>query len=97
MGFRFRRHIKIMPGLWLNLSKSGISTSIGGHGLTANVKGGKVTTTASLPGTGISYRSTSGKHQDAERREDAPAPPEGKVHWLLVLTLILAVLYLLGR
>ena len=38
-----------------------------------------------------------GKHQDAERPEDAPAPPEAKVHWLLVLTLIVAVLYLLSR
>ena len=97
MGFRFRRRIKIMPGLWLNLSKSGVSTSVGGHGLTTNIKGDKVTTTTSLPGTGISYRSTASKHQDAERPEDAPAPPEGKVHWLLVLTLIVAVLYLLSR
>jgi hypothetical protein len=32
MGFRFRRRIKLFPGLWLNASKSGISASIGGHG-----------------------------------------------------------------
>jgi len=29
MGFRFRKRIRIVPGLWLNASKSGISASIG--------------------------------------------------------------------
>ena len=33
------------------MSKSGVSTSIGGKGLTLNIKDGKTTTTASLPGT----------------------------------------------
>jgi len=37
MGFRFRKRIRIVPGLWLNASKSGISASIGGHGATLNV------------------------------------------------------------
>ena len=32
MGFRFRKRIRIIPGLWLNASKSGISASVGGHG-----------------------------------------------------------------
>jgi Protein of unknown function (DUF4236) len=59
MGFLFRKRIKILPGLWFNLSKRGVSTSIGGKGLTVNIKEGKVRTTASLPGTGLSYRTTS--------------------------------------
>jgi hypothetical protein len=59
MGFLFRKRIKILPGIWFNISKSGISTSIGGKGLTLNIKEGKVRTTASLPGTGLSYRTTS--------------------------------------
>jgi len=58
MGFRFRRRIKIIPGFWFNVSKSGISTSIGGKGLTVNLKNGKTRTTASIPGTGLSYRTT---------------------------------------
>ena len=53
MGFRFRRRIKIAPGIRLNLSKSGISTSIGDNGLTWNSRG---TVTTGLPGTGLSYR-----------------------------------------
>jgi hypothetical protein len=62
MALRFRKRIKIFPGLWLNLSKSGVSTSIGGKGLTVNIKDGKTRTTVGLPGTGISYTDTSSQH-----------------------------------
>jgi hypothetical protein len=55
MGFRFRRSIKILPGIRLNLGKRGISTSIGVCG--AHVTFGKTgtRTTVGLPGSGISY------------------------------------------
>ena len=36
MGFRFRKIISVIPGVKVNLSKSGASTSIGGHGATVN-------------------------------------------------------------
>lgn len=42
MGFRFRKRIKIIPGVWLNLSKGGVSTSVGIKGLTVNLKDGKM-------------------------------------------------------
>ncbi|MBS0396467.1 MAG: DUF4236 domain-containing protein, partial [Proteobacteria bacterium] len=32
MGFRFQRRVRILPGLRLNLSKSGVSASVGGRG-----------------------------------------------------------------
>ena len=53
MGFRFQRRIRIAPGVRLNLSRSGISTSVGGRGFTLNSRG---TATVSIPGTGLSYR-----------------------------------------
>lgn len=57
MGFRFQKRIKIFPGLWINLSKSGVSASAGGHGATVNVgAGGKRMVTIGVPGTGMSYR-----------------------------------------
>ena len=58
MGLRFRKRVKLFPGLWLNLSKSGVSTSVGTNGLTVNLKGDKARTTVSAPGTGISYSVT---------------------------------------
>ncbi len=52
MGWGFRKSIKIAPGVRINLSRSGISTSLGGKGFTYNTRG-RITT--SIPGTGIRY------------------------------------------
>ena len=56
MSSRFRRSIRICRGLHLNLSKSGVSASIGIRGATVNVSGYGVQETVGLPGTGLSYR-----------------------------------------
>jgi hypothetical protein len=32
MGWRFHRDLNIIPGVRLNVSKSGVSTSVGPHG-----------------------------------------------------------------
>lgn len=54
MGFRFRRSIKIAPGIKINIGKRGISSAgiggfnFGSRGIYKNI---------SIPGTGISYRS----------------------------------------
>jgi len=56
MAWSFRRRIKIIPGVHLNLSRSGVSTSIGVRG--ANVTIGKSGTylNTGIPGTGIYQR-----------------------------------------
>jgi hypothetical protein len=56
MGFRFRKIISVIPGVKVNLSKTGVSTSLGGHGATVNVgSSGKKTLTLGIPGSGLSY------------------------------------------
>jgi hypothetical protein len=55
MGFRFRRSLKIAPGIRLNFSKRGTSLSLGGRGFTTNIGKRGTKTTVGLPGTGISY------------------------------------------
>ena len=55
MGFRFRKTIKLLPGIRLNISKSGISASIGIPGVTANISKHGTRGTIGIPGTGISY------------------------------------------
>lgn len=56
MGIRFRKSIKLFPGVRINLSKSGVSTSLGVPGATVNVKAGRKTkATVGLPGSGLSY------------------------------------------
>jgi tetratricopeptide (TPR) repeat protein len=55
MGFRFFKRMNILPGVQLNLSKSGGSVSVGPRGakLTVGTSGGRVT--FGIPGTGLSY------------------------------------------
>jgi hypothetical protein len=54
MGFRFRKTIKLFPGVKLNFSKSGLSTSIGGPGATINISKRGTRGTVGIPGAGIS-------------------------------------------
>src|SRR5215467_12574030 len=54
--FRFRKTFSILPGVHINLSKTGVSTSVGGKGATLNVGHGQRTVTLGIPGTGLSYR-----------------------------------------
>ena len=55
MGFRFQKRVKLMPGLSINLSRSGISTSVGVKGARITMGHGKTRTTLGIPGTGISH------------------------------------------
>lgn len=56
MGLRLRKIIPFNRKARLNISKSGVSVSLGsGKGLTANVSGRGIRTTFGLPGSGISY------------------------------------------
>jgi hypothetical protein len=44
----------------INLSKTGVSSSIGGHGATVNVGKNGPMVTLGIPGTGLSYRTSIG-------------------------------------
>jgi hypothetical protein len=57
MPFRFRKSLKIGKGLRLNLSKTGVSASLGGRGHSLNVGPRGVHQTIGIPGSGLSYRS----------------------------------------
>lgn len=62
MGFRFRKSVKIAPGVKINLSKSGGSLSLGGRGATVNVSSRGVRSTYSIPGTGYVTQTSSGRN-----------------------------------
>lgn len=63
MGFRYRKSINLGGGFRINLSKSGIGYSWGvkGYRVTKTAKG-RIRTTTSIPGTGISYVHENGKN-----------------------------------
>ena len=57
MAFRFQKRIKLFPGITVNVSKSGLSTSVGTRGARVTMGHGKRRTTVGLPGTGLSHTS----------------------------------------
>ncbi|OOF63846.1 DUF4236 domain-containing protein [Rodentibacter sp. Ppn85] len=56
MAFKFRKRIKVLPGVTVNLSKSGISTTLGIKGASVNVGKNGAYLNTGIPGTGIYSR-----------------------------------------
>ncbi len=73
MPFRFRRTIRVAPGLSINLGKKSASLRVGGRGAGYTIStNGNRTTTVGLPGTGISWTKTI----RPARVSGAPAPQQ---------------------
>ena len=70
MGFRFRKRIKLVPGLWINLSTGGP----GGKGPTANIGKRGIRTTVSVPGSGFSYTTKTVKLGEGNSPTHVPHP-----------------------
>ncbi len=87
---RFQKRIKLLPGITANLSRKGVSTSIGVTGARVTYGHGEKRTTVGLPGTGIS-------HSEIERTTpatQAEAAPENDTTNLLVGIGFIAFLFL---
>lgn len=56
MALRFRRRQKLFPGVYLNFSSKGISTTIGIPGLNVNLNNKGAYLNTGIPGTGLSSR-----------------------------------------
>ena len=57
MPIRFRRTVKVLPGVKLNMSKGGVSVTVGTKGFHLNFGKRGVRQTIGLPGSGISETS----------------------------------------
>lgn len=92
MSFRFRKSVKIAPGIRVNFSKSGISTSIGKRGATVNLSKRGTRITAGLPGTGIS----ASKLYPSKKRTQTYTPKTySKAEWItsFVIGIIACLLF----
>lgn len=69
MGFKFRKSIKVAPGVKVNLSNKGVGVSAGVKGVRVSTgpSGSRITT--SIPGTGLSYEQRLGKSKNPKQRE----------------------------
>ena len=63
MGLRFKKSVKIAPGVKVNLNKKSTSVTFGTKGYHKTYSStGRKTTTAGIPGTGLSYSETESVH-----------------------------------
>ncbi|MBK7554581.1 MAG: DUF4236 domain-containing protein [Flavobacteriales bacterium] len=71
---RFRRRTKLFPGVYLNFSKSGISTTIGPPGASFNINRKGTFLNTSIPGTGLYDRQRVGvSHKEQPRTAEPTA------------------------
>jgi hypothetical protein len=73
---RFRKSIKIAPGLKINISKSGVSTTIGGKGLSTNIGKNGAYLNTGIPGTGVSSRHKIAGTSDLDEETTQEIAPE---------------------
>src|SRR4051794_8449654 len=69
MGFRFHKSFSLLPGIRLNLSRSGPSVSLGPKGARVNVGQKGIRTTVGVPGTGLSYVSQAGQTRRSKSQQ----------------------------
>jgi hypothetical protein len=56
MGFQYRRRVKLLPGISLNVTQNGIaSITLGQKGVRLNINRRGVKATVGVPGTGVYY------------------------------------------
>lgn len=95
MGLRFRRSIKVAPGVRVNISKSGSSISFGKRGATVNVGRRGVYADVEAPGTGLSYRQKIADHTRPVSDGSAPMRRHSLVWFgLLCLFAVFALIHL---
>lgn len=72
MGLRFRKSVKIAPGVRLNLNKNSTSVSFGRKGAHYTVSSnGRRTASVGIPGTGISYSASTSSGKGGKARDTA--------------------------
>lgn len=82
MGLRFRKSVKIAPGVKVNFNKKSVGVSVGTKGAHVSVNSsGRKTTSVGIPGTGLSYvttTSTKSKKKDSQKATPPPRNADGR-------------------
>ncbi|MBQ7840843.1 MAG: DUF4236 domain-containing protein [Lachnospiraceae bacterium] len=89
MGLRFRKSFKIAPGVKVNLNKKSAGVTIGTKGAHYTINtSGKRTASVGIPGTGLSYSTSSGGGKKGAKKKKDTSP---KATFNKVLGIIIAV------
>ena len=81
MALRFNKRFKIAPGVKINLSKTGVSTTVGVRGASVNIGKKGVHANAGIPGTGLSTRTKIAGGGKPSREAERQVPQETSTGW----------------
>ena len=85
MGLRFRKSVKIFPGVKLNFNKNSVGLSFGTRGARYSVNSdGRRTTSIGLPGTGLYWTDS---RKNPKKKEDVGF--FGCLLWVILLPVII--------
>ncbi len=99
MGLRFRKSIRLIPGVRLNIGLRRSSLSFGGKGFTYNVgSSGPSRLTVGIPGSGLSY-STTVQPQARSALTANPLPTRRRYSAtpFVIIAFVLGLIYIVSR
>lgn len=100
MGLRFRKSVKIAPGVKLNFNKKSVGVTVGRKGAHYTVNSsGKKTASVGIPGTGLSYSTSSGGNTSSNHKTSSNSAGGYNKNggcgtcllWILGICLVLAI------
>lgn len=90
---RFRKSVKLAPGVKLNVNKKSVSLTTGARGLHHTVGSKGARTTVGIPGTGLSYTSSSSKKRTPTKEV---AETKKGYSWTTIIIAVLAISLVIG-
>lgn len=100
MGFRFRKSFKVAPGVKLNIGKKSAGVSVGGKGFRTSLSSsGRKTTSVGVPGTGLSYVSSSGgssKSKSSKGSASSMSSSKKGGCWLILVPIFIVLVIISG-
>ena len=99
MGFRFRRSIRILPGVTLNVGKKSGSISLGGRGARITIGPKGTRKTVGIPGTGLSYTEQK-KHDSVNTPSTEETSSSGTpkiIYWSIAILVFYVVYFIASK
>lgn len=85
MAWRFRRSVRLLPGVRLNFSGSGVTTTLGPRGAHVTLGGKRTRVSTGIPGTGASYSTLLPSRSKQGQRSGSGGL------WIIALIVVVAV------
>lgn len=99
MGLKFRKSVKLAPGIKLNLTKNGVSSvSVGKNGAKVNIGKNGIRSTVGIPGSGLSYSSHSPRKKSTTPQQVQPTQGNqtlGLINLVIIVVCFIFILFML--